>query len=726
MRIIPLRARLGRGRWCIRRVIVVAVVAVGLLAGVCVVPAGATSAGSRWEVHVSSQPTYVSPIQGGNIVLLVTNRGAAASGSGSPVAITATLPEGLSASEAEGQAKPSAQPFPCEIAAGVVRCVWEEGAVASSNTQALVVDVKVTASVSSDTLPVGVVVSGGETPEASVTSDVTVSGGELPFGLASFGLSSIGVDGAADVQAGDHPSALSIYMDYNNVVDAVEGNLRTAEPVDGIVMGLPVGLVGSAQSTPKCQPRVIEIEDGVGCPAGSIIGTVAFSDEDVGFFLPEGDTVSPIYNVVPQKGYASEFIFAYLNNPAVIYGSLAHTGEGYVLRTTVAGVPTVAGFKAGLFTFFGDPGVQDARGTASDALFTNPVSCTGGGFAALSTTSWQEPLASPVEVQAAFPAMTGCGKLHFEPQIAATPEATQANTPTGLAFGLRVPQNEDPSGLASAELKNAVVSLPEGMSLSPPAADGLRGCPEEGPEGFGLYKEEKGTDTQMHLVAGHCPPASQIGTVRVVSPLVANPLVGHLYLAEPRCGGAGQPACTAASASDGELFGLDLEVADPVSGSVFKVTGQLVADPVTGRLTITFAEAPQLPYSELTITTASGPRATLVTPPVCGAFTTSSDLTPWSTPYTADAIPSSTFQLSAGTAGVGCGAAGWSPSFTAGSTSNGAGAFSPFAVTIARQDSEQGLGAVRVTTPRVCSRSSRARNAAANRRPARGRVAPTA
>ncbi len=87
-----------------------------------------------------------------------------------------------------------------------------------------------------------------------------------------------------------------------------------------------------------------------------------------------------------------------------------------------------------------------------------------------------------------------------------------------------------------------------------------------------------------------------------------------------------------------------------------------------------------------------------MTPASCGTFSTTTDLTPWSSPYANDATPSDSFAISSGVGGVGCGN-GFAPVFNAGTINNQAGAFSAFSATFSRGDQEQNLAGVTVTTP---------------------------
>jgi hypothetical protein len=298
--------------------------------------------------------------------------------------------------------------------------------------------------------------------------------------------------------------------------------------------------------------------------------------------------------------------------------------------------------------------------------------------------------------------------LVFEPSLEVKPEPEQStvDTPAGYEVVLKVPQTLNVMGsLATPDLRDAVVSFPEGVSVSPSAANGLQACQASGPEGIELGNhdlpadenkvqegEEMGADGLVHAAPGHCPLASQIGDVEVLTPLLKAPLKGHVYVAAPSCGGEGQPACTEASAENGELFAVYLEVEG--SGVIVKLRGQAAVNPVTGQLTTTFTEAPELPFSELKLRLNGGPRAPLANPQSCGVFTATSDLTPWSAPVTPDAKPSSPFTIN-GCAGTG----GFAPSFLAQTETSSAGVFSPFTLTLGRHDGEQDLSGVSVTMP---------------------------
>ena len=170
--------------------------------------------------------------------------------------------------------------------------------------------------------------------------------------------------------------------------------------------------------------------------------------------------------------------------------------------------------------------------------------------------------------------------------------------------------------LATPDLKNASITLPTGLSLSPSVASGpkaLEACTaaqidllgtelgEGHPGGNGSPYD----DGLSHASPGHCPEGSRVGEVEVTTPLLEEPLKGHVYVAQPSCGGAGQPECTSASAENGELYGLYMELSG--SGVIVKLHGKVSVNAQTGQLTTSFSNDPQLPFEELKLHLFGGP-----------------------------------------------------------------------------------------------------------------------
>jgi hypothetical protein len=456
-----------------------------------------------------------------------------------------------------------------------------------------------------------------------------------------------------DTQAGGHPSEASTFFDLAG------GALKDVE------VSVPPGFLGNPQATPQC-PLSQLTDPADPCPAATRVGTVAVLGEE------------PLYNLVPEPGVAAEFGFDVFGaRPVILYGSVRAGGD-YGITVSTPGVPQLPGGQVeyvGL-TFWGVPADHNGSGEPRIPFLTNPVDCAAGPLTTtLSVEAWQY-LGEAKSYTAVSPAVSGCDKLIFEPTIALAPETTQVDTPTGLAIDIKVPQTSSPRELATPELRNTTLTFPPGLVISPAAGDGLQGC----------------TDAEFAVNTNspsECPKASQVATIQITTPLLALPLPGQLYLGTPLCS-----PCSSADTASGRVFRVFLQA--QVAGVLVKLVGSVSANPVSGQLTATFDNTPQLPFSDVRIDVKGGSRAAFVNPATCGAQTTTSDLTPWSGGpggSTPDANPSSTFNVDSNGAGGACppGPQPFSPSFSAGTEVPLAGAFSPFTVTFSRPDGDQPL-----------------------------------
>jgi hypothetical protein len=277
--------------------------------------------------------------------------------------------------------------------------------------------------------------------------------------------------------------------------------------------------------------------------------------------------------------------------------------------------------------------------------------------------SWQAP-GQFVSASSEIPATTGCSALDFTPSVSIAPDTSVADAPSGLSANIEVPQNETPTGLASSSLENTSVELPAGVSVSPSAANGLEACSEAQ---IGLHSE----------AAAECPSGSKIGTVEITSPLIADHLTGGVYVAR-----------------QGENpFGslLAMYIAAEADGARVRLAGHIVADPVTGQLTTTFTETPQIPFNDFKLNLFGGRRGALATPNACGAPSTNVSLAPW------DGLGATSFSEPF-TTSTGC-VDGFAPSFEAGTVSAQAGAYAPFTLSFSRGDSEENFAGATVTLP---------------------------
>jgi hypothetical protein len=549
-------------------------------------------------------------------------------------------------------------------------------------------------------------------------------------------------------QAGGHPWALTTTFEFaSEEVEKKNGSetehliVPKRDPKD-IVVDLPPGLLGNPTAVQRCS-LTQALSGGNPCPPATQVGVYRIR------WFSGLEALGPIVDITPETGQSAEFA---LENEekvtAVVTGHLVRTEQGYGLAVTSNEIPAVEISKVET-TFWGvpaDPSHTPMRGLICASanvgellkckpgtggqsneetpvpFLTMPADCAAGPLTAtVRADSWEEPGRVGVnskyegyeEKDTTLQGATGCNLLQFKPELSVNPDTFTADEPVGLGVDLKVPQNEKPESNATPQLRDTTVTLPEGVSVSPGIVDGIRACEAFGPEGIditGPESEVVGPNGELQLASGHCPQASTVGTAEAVTPLLSEPVKGHVYLAQPGCGGPTQPACTEEDARDGNLYRLYLELGGEgdlaATGVHFKVPLETEANPATGQLTTRALGTPQAPFSELKIRLNQGPRAPLDNPAVCGPTVTTSDLTPWSAPGitpsaphlsmpgTPDATPSTFFNV------TGCSnPAGLSPGFTAGTVTTQAGAFSSFTMNLSRQDREQYIKGVQIHTP---------------------------
>jgi hypothetical protein len=665
----------------------------------------ATASRPSWGIRSVQTPTRFAPGDNSGhdqYKLAVTNIGGQAT-DGSAITVLDRLPVGLTATAISGETDLHHDTWSCELAALTCTYVPGENPVVAAG-QILPV-ITITVSVAPDappTLTNVATASGGDQAdpiEASAEDPTPISSSPAGFGIqtGSFTTAANNADGSLDTQAGSHPYSATASFAFNTAVRDDLNRIKPAGRVKNIAVALPAGFVGNPQATPKCSEAALAASS---CPRDSMVGTVALQTAT---FPSQDPEVNPVYNMQPNPGTVATFAFdavVGVKPTAVFVYAKVRTDGDYGVTTYIEDAPQDGSipFGSSTLTFWGIPADHNGPGPLTfypsalapelsyggpgggprTAFLTNPVNCAAGPLAtSLDVNSYENP-SQVLHYAASSPGVTGCGLLSFEPTIALTPDTTQAETPIGLGFDLQVPQvsEENPEGLASSTLRKAVVTLPAGTSVSPGAADGLRGC---SPAEIGLGTTDPIT----------CPDASNLGTVEVTSPLLSGPLTGKIYLGQPPTPPANPNPFTIYIVAEG--FGVSIRLA-----------GSVAADPNTGQLTATFLDNPPLTFSDLKLHLKGGPRAPLTTAQSCGPATTTSDLTPWSSGYdgTPDATPSSSFSVDWDGAGAACPpSTPFAPVFAAGTVHSQAGGYSPFTVTLSRSDREQDLGRIQITTP---------------------------
>ncbi|HEV7495823.1 hypothetical protein [Baekduia sp.] len=635
--------------------------------------------------------------------LTATNAGAE-SADGTPVTLTDTLPPGLTVQRIEfvwaGHGAQAAGLLDRDLSDGLctatptastnpVSCQLDTSGfglppIAPDDSLRMIIYVTVDDPGASGPLTSSGTVAGGGAPAISTTLHNQISSETPTFGMSALTATISDADGTADTQAAAHPYELVTRIDLANRFGSTAANptfgFTSVEDVRDVVVDLPLGLLGSSVSTPRC--TLAQLSGPGSCPAATQVGHILTHGAGATDIFGTTHNGGPIFNIVPEHGVAAEFGFAdALKISHILYARVVPGPDGYVLRTTTSQVPQV--FLTDITaTFYGIPAVKDQSGESPIPFLTNPSDCSGRPLVtSVYSDSWSHPgrvngdgtpdLADPdwKSATSSSPPVTGCNKLHFESSLSVKPDTTVADSPSGVDVDIKVPQPQGPNTLATPPLKKAVVTLPSGFTVNPGSADGLASC----------------SSAQIDLASAaepSCPDASKIGTVTLTTPLLPDTLTGAIYL----------------GAQNDNPFGSVLAgyivVDDPTTGVVIKIPGKLTSDPQTGQITGTFDNNPQFPFSDLKLHFFGGTRGTLATPESCGSFTTTSELTPWSAPDSGPpSMPSSVFSITSGCTG------GFAPAFTAGVTNPSAGHATSFALQLDRADGQQHIKSVTTTLP---------------------------
>ncbi len=550
-------------------------------------------------------------------------------------------------------------------------------------------------------------ISGGEAPRASISRPIAVNGATAPFGVEDYEMTLEEEGGGLDTQAGSHPFQLTTTITFNQTAEA-----KPVALVKDLNFKLPPGLIGNPTPVPQCTLAQFFLKI---CPPQTAVGVAMVTVEEPNALHVVTITV-PVFNLEPSIGEPARFAFLPANVPVFLDTSL-RTGSDYGVTVSVDNISEEAAYISSKVTFWGVPGdprhddqrsweclgASEGNGRPCHALeelepppfLIMPTACPGTPMqTSVEADSWaQAGVFGSFPSNEAMPATDGCNRLPFSPSIKVTPDGQAGSTPTGLTVDEHVPQEVDlnPTGLSESAVKGLSVTLPEGVALNPAGADGLQACTQEE---IGLQSAE----------AISCPEASKVGTVKIRTPLLPNPLEGAAYLA------------TQNTNPFGSLVALYIFAEDPVSGVRAKATGEVVENPLTGQLTAHFEgdplvehdpvfagepetrSLPELAFEDVELHFFGGDRAPLATPALCGGYTTTGTFTPWSGTPTTES--SSEFQIVSGPNGSPCrDPLPFAPSLTAGTTSIQAGGFSPFTMTMSREDGSQNLNSVQLKMP---------------------------
>lgn len=506
-----------------------------------------------------------------------------------------------------------------------------------------------------------------EEKEKAEAEGYSQAAGHPPFGITDFRLNS------RQIQSTPFPAF------------APEGNLKNLR------IDVAPGVSTNPEAVPKCSVAEFtstEVEPtnhlflAPKCPESSIIGenivqTVIRIPAGQPF---EGDFTDvelkgKVYNLEQPVGLASYFGVALEVQPGVY----AHTFiEGHIeWASDYHDYFEIKNITPGLISsrliFTGNIG--------TGGFLTNPSHCAGPG--PLTTTQWhgESYEAATASSEYTTPIGTqGClgeGSFiapPFEPEFKLSAETLQRDQPDGVTAEVILPHDPSPTGIDTSQLRTAIVTLPEGMTLNPSAANGLKAC---SPAQIGIKTRNPVT----------CPAESKIGTVTLTVPDLpaSEPLEGNIYL------GGGEPITS-------PPFTIYMDAESARYGISVRLAGTVKVDQSTGRITTEFAENPEQPFSDAKLSFNGGALAPIANPLTCGPAKTTTSLIPYT--GTVAKSPFSEFVVGNEKTGGAC------PSTLPFSLSQGTedhptngGANANFTLNLARPDGQQYLARVTTTLP---------------------------
>ena len=286
----------------------------------------------------------------------------------------------------------------------------------------------------------------------------------------------------------------------------------------------------------------------------------------------------------------------------------------------------------------------------------------------MAVTTYQDP--TPSRASASYPKTEGCESQRFDPLFNLGLTTSEADAPSGLDIQLKADQFLAGEAPSPSTLRAATLTLPEGLSINPDAADGQSSC-SDAQAGFGT------------AAPGACPDNSKIGTVDVITPALEHPLQGSLYIGEP------QPE------HQYRVFmifdGLGIHA---------KLRADVDPNPLTGQVTMTVDEIPQVPFEEFDLHLFASDRGLMATPTRCTVYGADARLVPWNSALSSQ--ESRPFvSIATGPGGGACPGQPrpFNPSLVAGTTNPRAGAFSNFSLELNREDGDQYLGKLNFKMP---------------------------
>jgi hypothetical protein len=483
----------------------------------------------------------------------------------------------------------------------------------------------------------------------------------------------------SETQAGGHPDLTTSFS---------FGDPGKPEAAKNVIFNAPEGVFGNPNALTRCTAADYALQE---CPVNSQAGIITIhakyeGDED--FLLG----TAPLFDMVPQDIETARFslIVPTLKIPIAIPVAV-RTGDDYGLRFSVAEITQQIPLKSVKMTLWGMPGLashnferfkKGSPGNPAGCPAREDTDCGSNNVGTtintkplinLPTTCSGQPLVTELDVESyqtpsefshaesSYDPVDGCEHETFNPVLTASLTNRQTDAASGLNLQFKIPQvlGFTPS---PSQAKAVIVTLPEGLTINPDAADGQTEC----------------SDAQARFdseAPGECPDQAKIGTITLGTPALDGPLIGSIYIGEPK---------------PGDQYRLFMILSG--FGINAKLIGSVVPDPETGRLTAKFENLPQVPFDNFDIHLFASDRGLMATPTRCSIYAVQALFIPWNGKLSTQ-TSEGTFSVSSGPNGSQCPAQirAFNPRLVAGASNPLAGAFSSFHLKLDRDDGDQFL-----------------------------------
>jgi hypothetical protein len=461
---------------------------------------------------------------------------------------------------------------------------------------------------------------------------------------------------SSSAQAGDYVDFTTTFTVGGDMFD-----LERQRPKN-LRFQLPAGLLGTISNFDTCDAsrawaRTCPETAAVGRATSEVITNPGFPQQSVVYNLtPVGKDVATLG--LPLQESSGVVV-------AMVVVHLRARPDDYGLTATINNLPGIT--WATTMTLYGHPHDHFPGATEGKTFMHNPFVCGQPQTTTLEVNSYEDPDTWETYTST-MPALTGCDQLSFDPSIWVRGDNPFVGEGSSFEFGISVPQNTDPAGLATPPLSKVTAVLPEGLSINPSVANGAVAC-SDGAFGMGS------------MDASSCPAASRIGTVGFQVPPLPDPhMQGAIYLAEPK---------------PGEQFRVFLEAYS--SNTRVKLKGSILPDAKTGRLTAIFDGNPQVPVSAIKLAFKGGARSVLAMPDTCGIKPVVAAIDSWSGQT---ARPQTSLQVGFDAQGTPCPEKlGFAPNFAAGTVNDHAGQDAGFTMVFGRADKDQALSRIDLSMP---------------------------